>query len=155
MKKTILTLLLAVSFSAGFSQLFNNGGAITVESGATLVIEGDYTSTNSGSVEIDGTVQLKGDLINTSGSIHTGSNGRLILMGTAAQEITGATSTTFYCAVEVNNTSGVSLTGANEVLDSTLILTNGKVTLNGYNLTGSLNLVNRGITGASSSNYRD
>jgi hypothetical protein len=149
MKKAIFTLFLAICFTAGYSQLYNNGGTITVEQGATLVVEGDYTSTNNGTVEIDGDVELKGDLINTSGSIHQNSLGKLIFNGGSAQVISGTNSTTFYCAVEVDNSLGVSITGADQVLDSVLILTSGSVTLNGNDLTMS----NEGITGASTSQY--
>jgi len=149
MKKAIFTLFLAVCFTAGYSQLYNNGGTITVELGATLVVEGDYTSTNNGTVEIDGDVELKGDLINTSGSIHQNSLGKLTFNGTSAQLISGANPTTFYCAVEVDNALGVSITGSDQVLDSVLTLTSGSVTLNGNSLTMS----DEGITGASTSQY--
>jgi hypothetical protein len=153
MKRILFTLLFLLAFFAGYSQMNNNGGVITVESGATLVIEGNYTSTSSGAIEIDGNVQLKGNFINNSGTVATGSTGRLTLNGTSAQEITGSQSTTFFCALEVNNVAGVALTttstGASQVCDSTLILTNGKVTLNGFNLT----LSNEGVSGATSAKY--
>lgn len=153
MKKTIFTFLLAVCISAGYSQLNNQGGTITVDEGAQLVIEGNYTSSGSGTMVIDGTVLLKGNFINTSGSIPDGSNGRLVFNGSSAQEITGAAPTTFYCAVEVNNAAGVSLTntsvGADQTLDSVLYLTDGKITLNGFDLT----LNNEPPSGASSSSF--
>ncbi len=154
MKKILFTFLFLFVFFAGYSQMYNNGGAVTVETGATLVIEGSYTSAGTGTIEIDGNVQLKGNFINNGGSITTGSTGRLTLNGTSAQEITGSQPTTYYCALEVNNAAGVSLTataapGNNQTCDSTLILTSGKVTLNGFDLT----LSNEGATGASSGNY--
>lgn len=151
--KIPFTFLFLMAFLAGFSQVNNAGGTITVENGATLVIEGSYTSSSSGTIEIDGQVNLKGDFINNSGSIATGSTGRLTFNGTSAQAITGSASTTFYCAVEVANSTGVALTtgstGNNQVLDSILILTSGKVTLNGFNL----ELSNEGVSGADASNY--
>lgn len=128
--------------------MYNNGGTITVDPGATLIIEGNYTSASSGVIEIDGNVQLKGDFINTSGTIAPGSTGTLTFNGTAAQQVGGVTSTNFYCSVVVNNTSGVSLNGADEVLYNALTLTNGKLTLNAYDLT----MAAVGIT-ATSSNY--
>lgn len=148
MKKFTFTLALAVCFTAGYSQLFNNGGTITVENGATLVVEGSYTATNSGSMVIDGTVQLKGDFINTSGTVPDGSNGRLVFNGTAGQQISGA-STTFYCAVEVNNATGVTLASNNEVMDSILVMTSGNMTLGANHLT----MANEVITTGSSSSY--
>jgi len=154
MKKILFTLLFLVAFFAGFTQMTNNGGIITVEGGATLVIEGDYTSSGTGAIEIDGDVILKGDFINNGGSVATGSTGDLVFNGASLQEITGSQTTTFYCAVEVDNAAGVALTataapGANQVLDSNLILTNGMVTLNGFDLT----LSDEGITGPDATKF--
>jgi hypothetical protein len=148
MKRILFTLLLIVAVLASFSQMTNNGGTITVENGATLVIEGSYTSSNGGAIEIDGNVQLKGNLVNNGGNISSGSTGTLTLNGTSAQQIGGTSSTNFYCGVVVNNAAGVSLTGADEVLYDALTLTNGKLTLNAYDLT----MAAVGIT-ATSSNY--
>jgi hypothetical protein len=149
MKKIISTLLFLVAFFAGYSQMYNNGGAVTVESGATLVIEGNYTSTGSATIQVNGNVQLKGDFINNGGTVASGSTGTLSLNGTVTQNIGGNTSTNFYCALEVNNSQGVTLNGANEVLSNALTMTNGKLTLNAYDLT----LAAAGVTGASSSRY--
>ncbi len=135
MKKILFTFLFLVAFMAGYTQMANNGGTITVEGGAVLVIEGDYTSTGSGVIKIDGNVQLKGNFINNSGTIDPASVGTLTFNGTGAQQIGGTTSTTFNCLVVVNNTNGVSLTGADAVLAKALTLTNGKLTLNAYDLT--------------------
>ena len=149
MKKIIFTLLFLFAFFAGYSQMYNNGGAVTVETGATLVIEGNYTSTGSASIQVNGNVQLKGDFINNGGTVASGSTGTLSLNGTAAQNIGGNTSTNFYCALEINNANGVSLNGANEILSNALTLTNGKLTLNAYDLT----LAAVGVTGANSGRY--
>jgi hypothetical protein len=148
MKRILFTLLFLVAFLAGYSQMSNNGGTITVENGATLVIEGSYTSSSGGSIEIDGNVQLKGNFVNNGGNINSGSTGTLTLNGTSAQQIGGTVPTDFYCSLVVNNTTGVSLTGADEVLYAALTLTNGKLTLNAYDLT----MAAVGIT-ASASNY--
>jgi hypothetical protein len=152
MKRIFFTFLLMVAFLVGYSQVQNNGGSITVESGATLVIEGDYTSSGTGVIQIDGTVQLKGDFINNGGSISGTSTGLLKFNGTAAQEITGSAITTF-CPVEVDNTNGIALTntqvGNDQVLGSTMTLTNGDVTLNAFDLAMS----SSGITGADASKH--
>ncbi len=155
MKRLIFTLLSLVGFLAGYSQMTNNGGTITVENGANLVIEGNYTNTGAGTIDIDGTVTLKGNLVNngSANAINTSSFGKLKFNGASGQEITGSQSNTFYCSVEVDNAAGVALTststGASQVLDSTLILTNGKVTLNGFDLT----LSNEGVTAPSATRY--
>ncbi|MBP6871728.1 MAG: hypothetical protein KBC43_06950 [Bacteroidales bacterium] len=153
MKRIFFTFLILVAFLAGYSQMTNNGGTITVENGATLVIEGDYTSTNSGSIVIDGAVQLKGDFVNNGGSIGAASVGSLTFNGTGPQEITGDTPTNFYCAVTVNNTNGVALTntqtGASQTMSNTFTLSGGKVTLNNFDLT----VGSTGVTGADASKY--
>jgi len=149
MKRILSTLLFLAAIVAGYSQMQNNGGTITIENGATLVIQGNYTSTNAGSIEIDGSVQLKGDFVNNGGNIHSGSTGTLTFNGTAAQAISGSVPTDFYCAVVVDNDgTGVSLTGADAVLYNALTLTDGKFTLNAYDLT----MAAAGIT-ANATNY--
>jgi hypothetical protein len=135
MKRILFTLLLIMAFMAGYSQMQNNGGTITVESGATLVIEGDYTSTGTGSIEIDGSVQLKGDFINNGGDVHSGSTGTLTLNGTTAQEISGSQSTTFACNVTINNAAGVSLLTSDETILGNLTFTNGILNIGSRNLT--------------------
>jgi hypothetical protein len=150
MKRILSTFLLLGAFLAGYSQMTNNGGVITVENGATLVIEGDYTSSNAGSIEIDGAVQLKGDFINNGGNIAAGSTGSITFNGGAAQEITGSQSTDFVCAVTVNNSFGVALTntatGANQSITGTLTLTSGMITLNEFNLSISSAIAGAGAT---------
>lgn len=146
MKKILFTLLFIVACISGFTQLTNNGGAITVETGATLVIEGDYTSSSSGDIEIDGTVQLKGHFVNNSGTVNTGSAGTLVFNGTAAQQIKGtqAGGTIFNCNVEINNGLGVSLVGFDQTIAKNLTFTNGILTLGAYNLTlGATSVVTR------------
>jgi len=136
MKRILFTLLLLVGLTAGYAQMTNNGGTITVESGATLVIEGNYTSASAGVLRIDGNVQLKGNFVNNSGSVDVASLGTLTFNGAAPQQIGGTAPTTFGCAVVVNNAgNGVSLTGADAVLAKALTLTNGKLTLNAFDLT--------------------
>ena len=153
MKRLLFTFLILVAFLAGYSQMTNNGGVITVENGATLVIEGDYTSSNGGSIAINGAVQLKGDFINNGGNVASGSTGSLTFNGSTTQEITGSQPTTFYCALAVNNSNGVALTntqtGASQTLGSSFTLSGGKVTLNNFDLT----LSSSGVTGADATKY--
>ena len=106
MKNIYTAFIFLLASLAGYAQMYNAGGNVRVENGASLVIEGNYSSSGTGTIEIDGTVQLKGDFINNdNGTVAVGSTGLLIFNGTSAQDITGDTSTTFYCAVEINNAS--------------------------------------------------
>jgi hypothetical protein len=150
MKRILFTFLFMLAILAGYTQMTNNGGIITVENGAVLVIEGDYTSTNSGDIEIDGTVQLKGHFVNNSGTINANSDGTLAFVGTSAQEIKGSVPTTFGCDVQINNAAGVSITTANQVMSKNLTFTSGKLTLGAYDLTLA---ASSAITGAGSGSY--
>jgi hypothetical protein len=135
MKKIIFTFLLLVAFFTGYTQMYNNGGSVTVETGATLVIEGNYTSTGAAAIQINGNVQLKGDFINNGGTVVPGSTGTLEFDGTNAQQITGTQGTTFNCNVKINNAAGVSLLNYDQAIEGGLTFSNGLLTLGSQNLT--------------------
>jgi hypothetical protein len=135
MKNILSTFLLMLAFLAGYSQMNNNGGNITVQTGATLVIQGDYTCSNGGNLDIDGTVELRGDYVNNVGTIDPTSTGTMKFNGTASQDIGGTVSTTFYCDVVINNASGVTLLGYDQTILGDLTFTSGILTMGAYNLT--------------------
>jgi len=150
MKKIFFTLLFLMAFLAGFTQVQNAGGIITVESGATLVIEGSYTSSSSGDIVVNGNVELKGHFINNGGTINSASSGTMKFNGTSAQEIKGSQTTAFNCNVEINNAGGVSLTSVSDTLKKGLTFTSGKLTLNAYDLTLGASST---VTGAGAGKY--
>ena len=137
MKKSLLILLITFAFMTGYSQMLVDGGSVVVQTGATLVIDGDLTMASSGDIQIDGDVELKGDFINNTGTVNAASTGTLAMNGTAAQEIKGSASTTFgsTLTLEIDNTTGVSLTSMDETVNGTLAFTSGLLTLGTYNLT--------------------
>lgn len=134
MKKILFTFLFLAAFMAGFTQM-SNQGSITVMAGANLVVEGSYTTSNSGSIDIDGGMVLKGDFVNNGGQIATGSDGSLTFDGTTAQQIRGTQSTTFNCDVNISNPAGVSLVGFDQEITGDLTFTEGVLALGNYNLT--------------------
>lgn len=98
----MLFLLFPLSFLKS-QNVVNNGNNIVISSGSYLIIDGDYinlSSMSDGSVDIDGTMLIKGDWINNALSpvfINTESNpdGTVVLDGTNPQIIGGTQPTHF------------------------------------------------------------
>ncbi len=140
MKKNLLTFILLFMVFTGFSQLVMESGAnIVVESGSSVIVTGGITSTGA-TFDNKGTIENKGDLVNnTSVLFASSSTGTFKFNGTAAQEITGDNDVGFYGVTEIDNTTGVSITntstGADQTINGELKLTNGTLSLNGFNLT--------------------
>ena len=107
-------------------------------SGSHLVVN-DVDNT-SGTIINDGTVSIKGDVTNNSGGLFdSGSTGTVTFSGSSAQEITGAVTIHFYGTLDINNSSGVSITstttGVAQEIHGTLGFTSGKLILNAFDLT--------------------
>jgi hypothetical protein len=96
------------------AQVANN---LTIQAGATLTISGTGARLN-----LFGTITNNGTLTNSGGTVG--------LFGTTAQSLPAGT----YSKVQVNNASGVSLSGNTTISDS-LILTAGILNLNAHVLT--------------------
>jgi hypothetical protein len=103
--KSILACFMAIFlFGEAYSQtaqLYNDGGTITILPNTSLRVNGDFVQVNSGSVENQGDIYLKGDLSN-DGLPDIG--GTFHFDGTASQEVLGTTD--FYDIV-MNNPVGV------------------------------------------------
>jgi len=140
MKKQLLAVILLFTVFPGFAQLTMESGAnIVVNSGSSVIVSGGITSTGA-TLDNKGTIENKGDLVNnTSVLFASSSTGTFKFNGTTAQEITGDHDVGFYGVTEIDNTSGVSVTntstGADQTINGELRLTNGTLSLNGFNLT--------------------
>jgi hypothetical protein len=65
MKQLILSALCLVPFiGIGQTLLYNDGAMIKVQPGATLYVEGGIHNTASGTIDNDGTIEIKGNFIN-------------------------------------------------------------------------------------------
>jgi len=139
MKKIIiLAFLIWSAFLVSAQMTLSSGSQVVVASGSYLVVN-DVDNT-SGTIDNAGTVSVKGDVTNNSGGLFdSGSTGTVTFTGSGAQEITGAATVHFYGALDINNSSGVSITstttGADQEIHGTLGFTSGKLTLNGFDLT--------------------
>lgn len=61
--KKLLSLILFSGMALGASaQLVNQGGTITIQPGATLVVESDITNNGTGTITNNGTIEVKGDV---------------------------------------------------------------------------------------------
>lgn len=124
----ILGVLLQVIFATSLSaQVFNDGAAVTIEEGALLHIDGNFTN-QGGMISNDGLIEIGGNWSNT---IMTNplnpNNGEVLLVGTD-QTFGGDFPTLFN---DVNLQDNQRLTLSNTVgINNTIHLANGIVTLN-------------------------
>ncbi len=139
---TLLFLVLIIPWkNTVYSQgLFNDGAAMTVESGALLHVDGDgngnYTHSSTGTIDIDGDMEVEGNWTNNgSNNVFTGigTDGTVKLVGTTQQEVGGSGWTDFE-NLTVNNPSGAKMTVNSNRVNGTLTLTNGTLTLNSNTL---------------------
>lgn len=65
MKRLLLSALCAVpAFCMGQTLLYNDGAMVKVQAGATLYVEGGIHNTASGTIDNDGTIEVKGNFLN-------------------------------------------------------------------------------------------
>lgn len=123
------------------------GGSLTLNNGTSNTINGSLTSPifnnlifniGTGSVTLGGSVtsvQVRGNFTLTDGG--TGSagvtNGRIIMNGSAAQNVLGSGNSTIE-NFEIDNSAGVTLSARPLTARATLFLTNGILTTSGTNV---------------------
>ncbi len=140
MKKIIIIIIILFSVSVTFAQLtITSGSHLVVNSGATVIANDGITATNA-TITNNGTIENKGDLINNTSSLFAiGSSGTFVFKGSSAQEITGNADAGFYGTLEINNSTGVSLTststGSDQTVNGPFTFTNGLLTLNAFDIT--------------------
>lgn len=136
MKKTLFLFSFLVLAAFGYSQITLESGAQLIISSGSTVIANDGIVSNDGSIDNAGTIEIKGDLENNSSFLTTtGSTGTIKFNGSAAQEITGDADAVLYGTVEVDNSTGVSITGVDQTINGTLAFTDGLLSLNAFDLT--------------------
>ena len=122
-----------------FSQggIVNNGATIVIPSGVYLVIDGagvgnylNKTNTTDGSIDIDGTMILKGDLTNNATNnvfINRDGNGTVQFTSTGNQNINGTTKTIFE-NLTINKTGDEVALAIDAEVEKTLDLDDGVIT---------------------------
>jgi hypothetical protein len=144
------------------AQLVNNGGTITIQSNATLIVEGDVDH-NSGTIVNNGTLSVEGNMTN-DGTYTAGATSKLIMTGTTSSDLdmNGATVAILEnakTAGDVNLTSSVEVSeqvdfsGTSDIVlsDHNLVLaeaatTNGSAT--GHFVTDGIGKLNKEVSAA-------
>ncbi len=142
MKKPLFLFSLLSLATIGFSQVtIESGSQLIVSNGAKVIATNGFVN-NGGSIDVasTGVIEIKGDLVNNSTALITGtSTGTFKFNGISAQEITGNHDAEFYGTLEIDNSNGVSVTntvtGADQTIYGTLVFTDGLLTLNEFDLT--------------------
>ncbi len=133
MKKYSLVLFLLITMSGLVSaQLVNNGGTITIQSGASLIVDGDITQ-SSGIIENNGTIELTGNMTN-DGTYTAGAASKLITSGSSSStlDMNGAS----VAILENSKTAGdVSLLSGVTVSEEVSFNGDSDVLLGDFNLT--------------------
>ena len=127
---TILMLFIAYS-STSYAQVISSGGKLAIMAGSTMTSASNMKIVSGGTLDIQGTLILKQNLINEYTVPNSIGTGTLELSGTANQSVSGQN---IIRNLVVNNAAGVSING-NTRVDGTLTLTNGVVALGANNLT--------------------
>jgi hypothetical protein len=125
-------MFLLVSFwISGYSQMtVTNGTTLKITSGSTLNSTDNTVLSPGGTLDVQGTLILKKNLVNQNASANSLGSGTIVFSGTANQTISGQN---IIQNLELANANGLTVSG-NTRVNGVLTLTNGLVTLGAYNL---------------------
>lgn len=105
MNKHCLTLLLLVgSLGLSQAQLVNDGGTITVQSGAMIYVEGDVQNQNSATFSNSGTIEVTEDFTN-SATFTSAADSKVIFSGANPSNVDAGGAT--FAEVEINKDAGI------------------------------------------------
>ena len=130
MKRLLLSALCAVpAFCIGQTLLYNDGALIKVQAGATLYVEGGIQNTSTGTIDNDGTIEVKGNFIN-AGTWEPSQPNTLKFTGNINSDVTSGSAQFQTVVVQKDPTFNVNL------IDNMTVNTN----LN-FNATGASKLI--------------
>ena len=112
------------------AQLITSGTHMTVVNGTVISSNTDMNMSGGGTLDVQGTLILKKNLINMNSSATSLGTGLIEFSGTGAQSISGPN---VIQDLRINNPSGVTLSNDTRV-NGTMKLKNGKITLGSSNL---------------------
>ncbi len=168
MKRLLLSALCAVpAFCIGQTLLYNDGAMIKVQAGATLYVEGGIQNTATGTIDNDGTIEVKGNFINAGTWDVTGAN-TLKFTGNVNSDVTSGPAVFQTVVIQkdagfnvnlidhmtVNTLLNFNATGANKlVLGTKHLKLGGAATVTGgdsdeFIVTGSTGKVKKFVTSA-------
>lgn len=135
----VIALFAACMFNSyGQSGLYGSAGSIiTVQNGAILYVNGDFTVESTGLLSNAGTITIERTGANTANftdnnlAPHTYGNGLFVFAGTGgAQTMKGS----LFYNLQINNTAVVTMLGS-QTVNNSLVLTNGSLSITANTLT--------------------
>jgi hypothetical protein len=130
----IATALMMTSLPQGYSQnpatVVTNGTKVLITAGSSLNSTENFILNSGGKLDVQGTLVLKKNLINSNAAADSLGTGDVVFSGTTAQSISG---TNIIKNLKLDNATGLALLGNTRVF-GTLTLTNGLVSLGTSNL---------------------
>ena len=173
MKRILLSALCAVpAFCFGQTLLYNDGAMVKVQAGATLYIEGGMQNTATGTIDNDGTIEIKGNFIN-AGTWEPSQPNTLKFTGNVNSDVTSGSAKFQTVVIQkdagfnvnlidhmtVNTNLNFNATGANKlVLGTKHLKLAGATTITGHDadefiVTGSTSKVKKFYSGTGSFEY--
>ncbi len=126
--------LMMTSLSQGYSQtpatVVTNGTKVLITAGSSLNSTENFILNSGGKLDVQGTLVLKKNLINSNAAADSLGTGDVVFSGTTAQSISGLN---IIKNLKLDNATGLALLGNTRVF-GTLTLTNGLVSLGTSNL---------------------
>jgi hypothetical protein len=127
----LATALFFPFLNQGFSQVtVVSGTTVKVTAASTLNSSENFVLNDGGTLDVQGTLILKKNLVNQNASANSLGNGAVVFSGTVNQTISGQN---VIKNLELANASGLTVAG-NTRVNGVLTLTNGLVTLGAFNL---------------------
>jgi hypothetical protein len=135
MKRSIFTILSALCTLSASAQLVNNGATITVQAGATLMVESNVDNQGVGviTIEAGGKLEVKGNLVTTNAGNISGP-GKVVFIGADPSTLTTGTDIIPNLEINKTGTGKVSL-GSPVTVSESITFTDGNIELGTHNLT--------------------
>ena len=137
MKRILLSALCALpAFCFGQTLLYNDGAMIKVQAGATLYVEGGIQNTATGTIDNDGTIEVKGNFLN-QGTWEASQANTLKFSGNTNSDVTPGSAVFHNVIIQKDATFNVNLLGnmtVNNNLDFNSV-GSSKIILGAFDLT--------------------
>ncbi len=106
MKKVLLLTCLPLTVFFARAQFVNNGATVTVQTGATIFCNGDFTNT-SGTITNDGKIEVQGNFINSGTYNSTTLDDSLLLTGSGNVTVNSGGATFRYLTINKGSNSDI------------------------------------------------
>ena len=127
-----------IALKANAQAVTVNNLAVTITSGLTATISGDFRNQSAGTIDNSGIITVSGNWANNaSNTVFSTNAGTVQFIGTSLQNIGGTNATSFYNLTLNNSLSSATryVAGNNQTVKNTLTLSAGEINLAGYTIT--------------------